>query len=56
MAVLNELIDRLRDLPGIGPKSAERIAHYLVRRPEEEGNRLADAIRAALEVLRPGGV
>ncbi len=53
MAVLTELIDRLRDLPGIGQKSAARIAHYLVRRPQEEGDRLADAIRAALEVLRP---
>ena len=49
MAVLTELIDRLRDLPGIGQKSAERIAHYLVRRPQEEGDRLADAIREALD-------
>lgn len=56
MAVLTELIDRLRDLPGIGQKSAERIAHYLVRRPQEEGDRLADAIREALEVLRPCSV
>ena len=56
MAVLTELIDRLRDLPGIGQKSAARIAHYLVRRPKEEGDRLADAIREALEALRPCSV
>ncbi len=56
MAVLTELIERLRDLPGIGPKSAERIAHYLVRRPKEEGHALAGAIGDALEKLRPCGV
>jgi len=53
MAVLTELIERLCDLPGIGPKSAERIAHHLVRRSKEEGNALADAIREALERLGP---
>jgi len=51
--VLATLIERLRDLPGIGPKSAERIAHYLVRRPVEEGRALADAIGAAMAGLAP---
>jgi recombination protein RecR len=56
MGVLGSLIERLRDLPGIGPKSADRIAHYLVRRPKEEGEALAEAILAAMRGLRPCGV
>jgi len=55
MSLLDALIERLRDLPGIGPKSAERIAHYLVRRPKEEPLALADALRDAVEGLRPCG-
>jgi recombination protein RecR len=56
MSVLKALIERLQDLPGIGPKSAERIAHHLVRRPKEEAQALADALTGALESLRPCGV
>ena len=56
MSLLEALIERLRDLPGIGPKSAERIAHHLVRRPKEEPLALADALRAAVEGLRPCGL
>ena len=47
MAVLKTLIERLRDLPGIGPKSAERIAHFIVRRPREDAEALAGAITDA---------
>ncbi|MBS0205959.1 MAG: recombination protein RecR [Planctomycetes bacterium] len=39
------LIDRLASLPGIGRKSAERLANHLLACPEEEANSLADAIR-----------
>lgn len=53
MSVLETLVARLLDLPGIGPKSAERIAHYLVRRPPEESRALAEAILHAAESLRP---
>jgi recombination protein RecR len=53
MSVLKTLIERLRDLPGIGPKSAERIAHYIVRRPQDEARALADAMVEAVESLRP---
>lgn len=56
MSVLLTLVERLMDLPGIGPKSAERIAHYLVRRPPEESRGLAEAILAAAESLRPCSV
>ena len=38
------LIDALRGLPGIGPKSAQRIAFYLLKSPREDASRLAGAI------------
>jgi recombination protein RecR len=41
---LARLIDELKRLPGIGPKSAQRIAFHLERVPREEGERLAGAI------------
>jgi recombination protein RecR len=43
---LQPLIDELGRLPGIGPKSAQRLAFYLLRVPAEDANRLADAIIA----------
>ncbi len=44
IAPLEELIERLRTLPGIGRKSAERIAFYLLNAPRDEAERLATAI------------
>lgn len=41
---LQRLLDELGRLPGIGPKSAQRIAYYLLEADEEEARRLADAI------------
>jgi recombination protein RecR len=41
---LRSLVDELGRLPGIGPKSAQRIAFYLLRVPAEDALRLADAI------------
>jgi recombination protein RecR len=38
------LIDKLQRLPGIGPKSAQRLALYLLNRPEEEISALATAL------------
>jgi recombination protein RecR len=38
------LIDALRGLPGIGPKSAQRIAFYLLKGPREDAERLGAAI------------
>ena len=43
---LARLIQELNRLPGIGPKSAQRLAYYLIRLPNEEALALADAIRA----------
>ncbi|MEK7353387.1 MAG: recombination mediator RecR, partial [Chloroflexota bacterium] len=41
---INRLIQELNKLPGIGPKSAQRIAYYLLRSPEEQSRSLAEAI------------
>jgi recombination protein RecR len=43
---VSRLIDELGKLPGIGPKSAARLAYYLLRMPEVEARALADAIIA----------
>ncbi len=45
-APLQALIDELGRLPGIGPKSAQRIAFHLLRAPREDAVRLADSIVA----------
>ncbi|WP_203568034.1 recombination mediator RecR [Aestuariimicrobium ganziense] len=42
---LQELIDALGTLPGVGPKSAQRIAFHLLDAPPEEVNHLADVLR-----------
>ena len=41
---VQELIDQLGRLPGVGPKSAQRIAFYLLKLPKEDAERLAQAI------------
>ena len=46
------LIDELGKLPGVGPKSAQRIAFHLVKLPEQEALRLASAITEAKEKVR----
>jgi len=41
---VQSLIDELGRLPGVGPKSAQRIAYYLLKTPPEDARRLASAI------------
>lgn len=41
---VEELINALNKLPGIGPKSAQRIAFYILKSPKEEIEKLAEAI------------
>lgn len=47
--LLEELIQSLRCLPGVGPKSAQRMAFYLLERNRSGASRLSDAITGALE-------
>ena len=46
-APVQELIDELGRLPGIGPKSAQRIAFYILKAPPEDAARLASSINSA---------
>src|SRR3954452_14311924 len=46
-APVQSLIDELGRLPGIGPKSAQRIAFHLLKLGQEDANRLARAITEA---------
>ncbi len=48
-AAVQDLIDELGRLPGIGPKSAQRIAFHLLRLPSHDALRLAEAIRVVKE-------
>lgn len=53
MGPLQRLIDELKKLPGIGPRSAERIAFHLLKAGKDEALALASAIRVTKEELRP---
>jgi len=48
-ALVRSLIDELGRLPGIGPKSAQRIAYHLLKTPKEDAVRLAAAITDVAE-------
>jgi recombination protein RecR len=46
------LIEELNKLPGIGPKSAQRLAYHLLRSPDEEAKALAEAIFTLKEKIK----
>ena len=49
---VQDLIDELGRLPGIGPKSAQRIAFHMLEADREDMLRLADAIRTVKDKVR----
>ena len=49
---VSHMIDQLSRLPGIGRKSAERLAFHLLRVPESEAFALSDSIRTVRENVR----
>ncbi|MFN2526434.1 MAG: recombination mediator RecR [Actinomycetota bacterium] len=51
-APVESLIEELSKLPGIGPKSAQRLAFHMLRSNSGDAIRLADAIRRAKETVR----
>ena len=51
-ATLDELIQALRCLPGVGPKSAQRMAYHLLQRDTKGAQRLSGALGDALEKIR----
>jgi recombination protein RecR len=51
-AALDELIQSLRCLPGVGPKSAQRMAYHLLQRDVKGAERLASSLHQALGKIR----
>jgi recombination protein RecR len=51
-SALAALIEALRCLPGVGPKSAQRMAYHLLQRDRAGAAGLADALQHALELVR----
>ena len=49
---VNRLIGELSHLPGIGPKSAQRLAFYIIGMPEDRVNALADSILKAKKNIK----
>lgn len=47
--LINELVEALRCLPGVGPKSAQRMAFHLLERDREGGLKLSDRLDKAME-------
>ena len=51
-SALEALIQALRCLPGVGPKSAQRMAYHLLQRDQDGARRLADSMRKAIDQVR----
>jgi len=49
--LLDELIDRFQCLPGVGPKTAQRMAFHLLERDRDGGSRLAETLNRAVEQI-----
>ena len=49
---IQDLIDELGRLPGVGPKSAQRIAFHVLSADATDVNRLADTLRKVKELVR----
>lgn len=47
--VVRELVEAFERLPGIGPKTAQRLTYYLLHAPKEEAQALAEAVLALKE-------
>ena len=54
-AALEELIVALRCLPGVGPKSAQRMAYHLLQRDRKGAERLSQSLSGAVERIRHCG-
>ncbi|GAA5157627.1 recombination mediator RecR [Viridibacterium curvum] len=52
MSPLDQLIEALRVLPGVGPKSAQRMAYHLLQRDRQGAARLGASIVTAMEKLK----
>ena len=48
-APITRLVEEFHRLPGIGPKTAQRLTYYMIRMPEEHARALAEAVLAVKE-------
>jgi recombination protein RecR len=48
---VSRLIDEFHKLPGIGPKTAQRLTYHLIRMPDDEARQLAEAILAVKDKI-----
>jgi recombination protein RecR len=51
--LIQELVQQLRRMPGIGPRSAERIALWIVQRKDARAEQIADAISKTVAGIQP---
>jgi len=51
-SIIDELIESLRCLPSVGPRSSQRMAYHLLERNREGGNRLAKALVNAMSDIK----
>lgn len=51
MDALNRLVDALRCLPGVGPKSAQRMVFHLLRHQRQRGLHLATCLERAMQLI-----
>jgi recombination protein RecR len=49
---ITRVVEALAGLPGIGPKTAQRLAFFLLRQPQETSSALAEAIRQLKEAVQ----
>ncbi|MFL6527084.1 MAG: recombination mediator RecR [Chthoniobacterales bacterium] len=52
-AAIRELIVQLRHMPGVGPRSAERIALWMIRAKSDQPELISNAIATARQTVRP---
>jgi len=53
VSVIEELAREFGRLPGVGPKTAQRLVYHLLKGSADDARRLASAIRTAVERVRP---
>ena len=49
-SLLEQLIEALRVLPGVGPKSAQRMAYHVLERERDGGRRLGEALAQVAQI------
>ncbi len=51
-SVIDDLIEALRCLPSVGPRSSQRMAYHLLERNRDGGHRLAEALSSAMDKVK----